>query len=62
MNEAAKEFGRNFNDFDVEMPLMVEQTNMTILVDEDDGRCEPKGRKLPTKEKLFTTRLENARK
>ena len=58
--KVAKQFGRDLHDFDVEMPSMVEQTNMTILVDANDGRCEPKRRKLPQKEKLFATRLENA--
>ena len=56
----AEELGRDLHDLwvelDTELPITVN------IVEDDDSSCEPKRKRVPQKSKLFTSRLENARR
>ena len=41
-------------ELDTELPTMMN------IVEDDDSGCEPKGKRVPQKSKIFTSLLENA--
>ena len=56
----AEQFGRDLHGFRVE--LDTELPTMVNIVDDEDSGYEPKRKRVPQKSKLFTSRLENARR
>ena len=55
-----EQLGQDLHDFGVE--LDTELPTMVNIVEDDDSGCEPKRKRVPQKSKLFTSRLENARR
>ena len=56
----AEELGQDLHDFGVEPDT--ELTTRVNIVEYDDSGCELKRKQVPQKSKLFTSRLENARR